>query len=427
LFKHYLQFLKVLKKVVSKSFLINALSNKALLVKKICYFTLAILVLQLILGILWGYPNRVFGFILLIALFQVIILWLIRKKYETAAKLTFLSSSYIFIFFLTPIFGYEYNTHLYLVPGVGMALIFFDNEIGNKRWFFALLGIPMWLTIELWAKYWPVVVSVTDEQAELMGQINIGLTMLTSVFMFYVFTSRLNEQLKTIEEEKRNAENSIKRLTQFNNLLTHDLKSPLANIIDIVNLVDEDGLSDEQKELFSLLDNKAKGAHRLVSGITSYFRETQKEPPQWVDTNKLVGEVLSLLTIPPHFNIKVQELPKVFLSEIVIRQLTQNLITNAIKYNDKKQGELNIFFSDDGETGKLCFKDNGVGMTEEQQKNAFELFTLFHKMAQEKSSGMGLAIAKELVESNGGYIEVSSIVGGGSQFNLCFPKAKFKR
>ncbi len=417
----------MLQRVLNSSFLINVLSNKSLLVKKISYFTLAIVGLQLIMGVFLDYPNMVFGFILLIALCQVIILWLIKAKQETAAKIAFLSSSYTFIFFLTPIFGYEYNTHLFLVPGVGMALIFFDKEIGKKKWFFVLLGLPMWLAIEVWARHLPVVVSVSIEQAELMGQINIGLTIITSIFMFYVFTSRLNEQLKTIEEEKQNAENSIKRLTQFNNLLTHDLKSPLANIIDIVNLVDRDDLSDENKELFTLLDDKAKGAHRLVQGITSYFRETQKEPPQWVDTNKLIDGILDLLTIPPHFNISVGELPQIFLSQIVIRQLSQNLITNAMKYNDKEQGELNIFFSEEDKIGKLCFKDNGVGMTKEQQKNAFELFTLFHKMAQEKSSGMGLAIAKELVENNGGYIEVTSKLGEGSQFNLCFPKTKFKK
>ena len=407
----------------------TALSSKGKLVKNICYLTLAMVCVHLGLGVLFNYQPVVFGFIIFVLLTNVVILLLLRAQKENSAKILFLSSAYIFIYYLTPIYGYELNTHLYLIPGVGMALIFFYKEIGNKKWFFVFAGFPIWLVIELWTKDIPAIVSVPENYKELLGQINIGLTLITSFFMFYFFAKRSNEQLEEIAIEKERVESSVSRLTQFNNLLIHDLKSPLNNISSMLELIatDDTMTKEEEKELLGLLGEKANGAKRLVEGITNYFKETKNVSPQWIQSNELINDVLSLLTIPPSFKINIETLPQVYLPHIVIRQLIQNLITNAVKYNDKEEGVLDIFYIEDQKGGKLCFKDNGVGMTERQQNNAFKLFTLFHKMAQEQSSGMGLAIAKELVETNGGTIEVISTVGVGSQFNLCFPKQKFKK
>lgn len=406
----------------------GSLSPKSTLVLKICWFTLLIALFQLCIGLLLNYPSGVILFILGTGSISVVTIILLRAQKEVAARIFFLTQAYLIIVCLTPIFGYALNTHLYLIPGVGMALIFFDNEIGWKKWLFVFAGFPAWLIIEFWGKYEPALVEIPTFFIPPLAQFNIVLTMATSIFMFYVFTKKLQEQLKTIQREKRLAEKSVERLTQFNNLLTHDMKAPLASIISSTELIlgDEEMGREEMNEFIRLLDKQAKSSLKLVTGITSYFSETKSEKPSWEPLEEVIQEVIKLVVAKPNFLITVGDLPKVFLSTIVIRQLAQNLITNAIKYNDKEEGYLQIFFEKDHEIGKICFKDNGVGMTERQQKRAFELYTLFHEMAKKQSSGMGLAIARELVESNDGYIEVNSEVGKGSQFNLCFPIERFK-
>lgn len=383
---------------------------------------------QAVIGLFLNYPPLIFVFMGSVLLIMLGVSLLLKTGKETYGKILFLSASYIVIFFLTPVFGYDLNTHLFLIPGVGMALIFFDQEIGNRKWFFVLAGFPVWIAIELWAKHWPVVVQLPDNLTEQMGLVNIGFTMITSFFMYYVFTERSNRQLKEINVQKKHAENSIERLTQFNYLLTHDLKSPLGNISTLTELLaKEDSITlEEMKEVMAKLNEKAHGSLRLVEGITDYFKNTQKQDPEWQDTASIVSEVLSLLEIESSFKIKVGTLPQVFLSKIALRQIVQNIVTNAIKYNDKEKGTLHIYYEQNAEHGKLCFEDNGVGMNARQQKKAFELHTLFHKMAKGHSSGMGLAIVKELVESNDGFVELQSEVGVGTQFNLCFTKTKFK-
>ncbi|WP_417608470.1 sensor histidine kinase [Owenweeksia hongkongensis] len=406
----------------------NLFDPKSTVVYKIAILTCILLVLQTIIGLFLGYPPLIFAYFAFVFATMGIVTLLLKRQKETSAKIFFLSSAYFNIFLLTPIFGYELNTHLSLIPGVGMALIFFDKEIGNRKWFFVFAGFPVWLAIEIWAKKWPVVVNISPTIQEQMGLVNIAFTMITSFFMYYVFTQRSNKQLAEIREERKHAENSVNRLTQFSYVLTHDLKSPLATISSMTDLVsNDDSLSKaEIDELLFLLNKKAQSSARLIEGITEYFKTTQKQEPQWENTESIISEILSLLTLNPNFNIKIDTLPEIFLSQIAIRQLAQNMITNAHKYNDKEIGELHIFYTEDAEYGRLCFKDNGVGMNKRQQKKAFELYTLFHKMAESQSSGMGLAIAKELVESNDGFIELSSEVGVGTQFNLCFSKKKFR-
>lgn len=404
------------------------ISPRSAIVKNICGLTAIIVLVHFFLGLFLGYPPKVFWFLCLVFFNNVVIFFLMEKQKETLGKVLFLSSAYFFIFCLTPIFGYELNTHLYLIPGVGMALIFFDQDMGWKRWAFVLMGFPVWLAVELIGKDFTPIVTIPHELKEPFGQLNIALTMITSFFMFYFFTTQLKKQIEVIEQAKAKAENSVKRLTQFSHLLTHDLKSPLATIQGLADLVlhDDDLDADEIAEFLQKLNDKARSSSRLVDGITEYFQSTEQKPAGWEDLEKIIREILDLLTVKSSFKIEVGPLPQAYLPHVAIRQLAQNMITNAIKYNDKPNGLLQIFHVQEGGTGKICFKDNGVGMTEQQQKQVFELFTLFHNMAESSSSGMGLAIAKELVESNNGYIEVSSEQGKGSQFNLCFPLKTFR-
>ena len=398
------------------------------LVRKIVFLTIALVFLHVGLGIILGYPKEIFWFFGEVLFNNAIVLILLRRRKESAAKIVYLSTAYLIIFCLTPIFGYELNTHLYLIPGVGMALVFFDQEIGKWRWLFVLAGLPVWLTIEWWGRELPVIISVPDNLIKPLGQMNIALTLMTSFFMFYIFTMRLNRRVKELEEEKLKAEKSVNRLKQFNNILIHDLKSPLNTISSMTDVIvgQKDISREDIDQYLVLLRDKATASRRLVEGITTYFKETRTQPSEWVDLKAMLKEVLSLLTVKPNFEIVYKQLPDLYLSPIAIRQLIQNMVTNAMKYNDSDKGLLEIYYKENKSIGSLCFKDNGVGMTEEQQKRAFELFTLFHNMAQEHSSGMGLAISKELVENNGGSIKVSSVPGKGSEFCLCFPKDRYR-
>lgn len=411
-----------------KRFTLNKdLEPRSVLLEKLTIISLVLLLVQDAIGWALNYPLSIHIFMLAVVLNTLAILFFLYLKWEVFAKLYFLSTSYLIIASLTYIFGYSLNTHLYLIPGIGMPLLFFHDEIGNKKWVFVFFGIPVWLVIELWVRHLTPVLTIPPALIPKIGQLNIGFTLVTSFSMFYFFSKRFNDQMQTVAEEKAKAENSVKRLTQFNYLLTHDLKSPLGTIHSMLKLINDGKLNEAEKaEFLQVLTDKSGATYNLVQGITLYFRETASQTPSWENTKDIINEVVSLLTVPPNFKITIGELPLLYLNKIAIRQMAQNMITNALKYNDKAEGILHIYYTEEKEIGKICFKDNGVGMTATQQKKAFELYTLFHKMAENESSGMGLAVAKELMESNGGFIEVESEPGEGSEFKLCFPLNHYK-
>jgi signal transduction histidine kinase len=104
----------------------------------------------------------------------------------------------------------------------------------------------------------------------------------------------------------------------------------------------------------------------------------------------------------------------------MIKQVFQNLIQNAIKYNDKENGYLEIKYIEETENHLFMIKDNGVGIKKEYHEKIFQSFTKLHENSQ--SSGLGLSIVKRIVETMQGKIWVESEINKGTTFFFTIPK-----
>ena len=214
------------------------------------------------------------------------------------------------------------------------------------------------------------------------------------------------------------------RLEDFARLVAHDLKSPLASIEGLLNLLKEDYL-DSNDEDFALyikhLDTSAKSMRDYIDGLLEYYRaDTLLETKQDTTLTTLVNSVTDLhkssnLTISVEDDMKLEAV-----SAIAIDQILSNLVDNATKYNDKETPTIRI----SGEASKdfytIAVKDNGTGIPEDKLGIIFDLFkTTGTKDRNGKhGSGMGLATVRKLVEGLGGKISVSSIVDQGSIFTF---------
>ena len=134
---------------------------------------------------------------------------------------------------------------------------------------------------------------------------------------------------------------------------------------------------------------------------------------------------------PEKFEIKVlNELPKVFYYKIRIYQLFQNLMSNALKYNDKSKGIIEIASKKD-ELAKcyiFTFKDNGIGISKENYNTIFNLFSTIAKKSEVSDitqTGVGLNIVKKVIESMDGIIEVESELQVGTTFIFTIPSKHF--
>jgi light-regulated signal transduction histidine kinase (bacteriophytochrome) len=175
----------------------------------------------------------------------------------------------------------------------------------------------------------------------------------------------------------------------------------------------------------------------LVDDLVKYSFSTIKAEPDVIDLNEVLKEVMEDLELVIAENdacITAQELPKIKVVHVQMRQLFSNLLTNAIKY--KREGELpkitisadiidQIDINDpDKKYHRLTFTDNGIGIDQTHLSKIFTIFQRLHKRDEYTGNGIGLAICKKIMENHEGKIEAESVLDEGSRFHLYFPIKK---
>ncbi|MFH1897284.1 MAG: ATP-binding protein [Candidatus Desantisbacteria bacterium] len=239
----------------------------------------------------------------------------------------------------------------------------------------------------------------------------------------------VNVKLKTRAEE---LEAVNKELDSFTYSASHDLKEPLRGIQSFSQFILEDyadKLDDTGKDYLKRLSNSAIRMKSLIDDLLSLSRISRiKNPYTSVDSGKLVRETIKgLRSIIEEKGAKIEiddELPRVFCDEIKIQSVFHNLISNAIKYNDKKSPKIEIGVEGQKEDGVVFFvKDNGIGIKEEHFDNIFGIFKRLHgKDEYGGGTGAGLAIVKRVINDHGGKTWVKSTFGEGSVFYFSLPR-----
>lgn len=214
-----------------------------------------------------------------------------------------------------------------------------------------------------------------------------------------------------------------KQLERFVYIVSHDLKSPLASIITILSSMQENKTVLEHPDLNEKVELVYLASHQLsemISSILQYSKQSlEQQTLEVVDTGELVSQIAFLLFPPPNISIVVKDdLPAITTRKQKLYQVFQNLISNAIKYNDKERGLIEVGAKDKGKYIEFYVKDNGPGITQKDQNKIFRLFEVSNSRSSstDTSTGVGLNILKVLVEEQGGKIWLESKPDEGSTF-----------
>ncbi|UYQ94830.1 ATP-binding protein [Chitinophaga horti] len=223
--------------------------------------------------------------------------------------------------------------------------------------------------------------------------------------------------LKMALKEKELVNNQLER---FMYVVAHDLQSPLSGSMGLMMLMQEDPRIKEHEDLLEYTNMAVKASYSLSEMITAIFEFSRKNELQQtiedVDVTELVNEIVTMLFPPSHIKIHIEDtLPVLSTVRSKLHQVFQNLIGNAIKYNDKPQGEIFVGVKETDAFYEFYVKDNGPGIEEKNNERIFKLFEVVDKENAE-STGIGLNILKYLVESQGGKVWVESFPGEGSCF-----------
>jgi PAS domain S-box-containing protein len=235
--------------------------------------------------------------------------------------------------------------------------------------------------------------------------------------------NNLERRIAAESENKELLENlkrSNKELRDFAHIVSHDLKSPLRSINALISWFQEDYehvLDAEAVETFDKLNNKLEQMDALIDGILRYSSVNDKNvlPVHKVHIEEVLEEIKTILYIPEHIQfIYPDNLPTINADKTRIKQLFQNLISNAINYIDKEEGKIEVKFTELKTYWKFSISDNGVGISEAYHDKIFKIFETLGKKG--KSTGIGLSIVKKIIELYNGTISLESKEGKGTTF-----------
>ncbi|MBE9083440.1 GHKL domain-containing protein [Tolypothrix sp. LEGE 11397] len=210
-------------------------------------------------------------------------------------------------------------------------------------------------------------------------------------------------------------------LNDFAYVVSHDLKAPLRGISSLSEwLLSDygDQFDDEGQELVRLLISRVKKMYALIDGILQYSRAgSYREEKTQVNLNDVVRDVIDLLAPPENIQIEIiSTLPIISAETTRIKQIFQNLFSNAIKFIDKPQGRIIINCTEDNSYWQFIVADNGPGIEEKYFTKIFQMFQKLSNDDNSDSTGIGLSLVKKIVELYGGTVWVESEVGQGSKF-----------
>ncbi len=232
--------------------------------------------------------------------------------------------------------------------------------------------------------------------------------------------SKLNFEL---EENVKQLKNYNTELDSFNHIVSHDLKAPLVAMHTLVSFIEEDLgtiLDDNAKNHFNLLKGKISKMNALINGLLEYSKVAKgKKNKELFHLNDLLKEVVDVINNQEknsiHFPNKNLE---IYASKIELEHVFQNLISNAIKYNDKEKGIINITATKLEKEYLFSVQDNGSGIDSKYHSKIFEMFSKLNVNDEIESTGIGLSIVKKIVSANKGAITVESEKGIGTTINF---------
>lgn len=233
-----------------------------------------------------------------------------------------------------------------------------------------------------------------------------------------------------ISERKRlelNLKQANAHLEEFTYVASHDLKSPLRGIADLVEWIAEDLGNNVPAPVTNNIDRiriRIGRMERLIEDLLLYARAGRRHKESAaVNVPELINNIVDMHPVPAQFSIKQDiHINEIYAAKTPLETVLRNLFSNALKHHHGTTPEITISAEPSGSYCLFKVIDNGPGIPEIAQERVFRLFQTLNSQ-EAGGSGIGLALAKRLTESHGGQIElISNSEQPGCSFHVWWPR-----
>ena len=266
----------------------------------------------------------------------------------------------------------------------------------------------------------PVKVKQIDELGKLANAFNM--------MAEQVLATQSDLENKVIERTSQ-LEMANKEMESFTYSVSHDLRAPLRIINGYSQLIKEDAhstLSDETKRMLENITLNAKKMGELIDDLLNFSRLGRRELTTYnTDMNAIVKPILDQQLIGnSNYDVKLKNLNHCYCDSTLIKQVWENLISNAVKYSSKNPNPV-IEIGSLKENNKIVYyiKDNGAGFDMKYYHKLFGVFQRLHKESEFEGTGVGLALTQRIISKHEGRIWAESAINEGSTFYFTICKS----
>ncbi len=407
--------------------------KRILLTGQLSLISFSVCAFYLVFDLLQGLANP-WPFQATCAALSLISLLLNRAGKFSFAKILLGISVNFTVYFFASIEPMEVGLYMYFIIGNIGALVAFGHEEMGKAVFFVFLSTGLFFL----ALYLPVTFIerpiYTHEYIVFNTILNfIGASFASAAMIYFLINinHRAEAQLRLNEKDLTlNNGNLLKlnaQLDRFATITSHDLKAPLNSILGLVQLVEVSTNLEEVRQYTGMIKTRASDLNNFITELAEHSRTAGSQVNLTkVRVRKTVRNALeSLMHLPDAerlaIHIEIDEAIEITSDTMRLQIIFNNILSNAIKYQDKQKA--NSFIKISGfrtdQNLKILIEDNGLGISESNVSKIFEMYYRAHDHVE--GTGLGLYIVKETIEKLRGEIKLESKEGHGTKFELILP------